>query len=201
MTSQILPQYFPWSPNYGENFRLLMEISKRWKTVDFPFKMKIAKTFCEAQPTSRVKEFISSPTRQKFPKSLEQKFSYGDIQEYIDSCFQLLRECSVWKSRNAAVQMFFLRSTGNMYTRNFVEWVRFLAVCSSIFFTIMSELRFVKWARFFEQNCLVKWMIFFATFCWLWEFLPGNLKFKDKLQIWDFASFFLWSKFRSSELF
>ena len=79
--------------------------------------MKIAKTFCQAQPTSRVKEFISSLTRQKFPKSLEQKFSYGDIQEYRDICFQLLRECSFWKSRNGAVQMLFLRSTGNMYTR------------------------------------------------------------------------------------
>ena len=41
-----------------------------------------------------------------------------------------------------------------------------------------SELRFVKWVRFFERNCIVKWVIFFASFCWLWDFLLENLKLK-----------------------
>ena len=32
--------------------------------------------------------------------------------------------------------------------------------------------------KFFEQNCIVKWAIFFPSFCWLWDFLLENLKLK-----------------------
>ena len=41
-----------------------------------------------------------------------------------------------------------------------------------------SEMRFIKWVRFFERNCIVKWVIFFGSFCWLWDFLLKNLKLK-----------------------
>ena len=41
-----------------------------------------------------------------------------------------------------------------------------------------SELRFVKWMRFFGRNCIVKWVIFFASFCWLCDFLLENMKIK-----------------------
>ena len=73
------------------------------------------------------------------------------------------------------------------------------------------------------SNCIVKWMIFFVSFCWHWDFLLENLKIKKKhwwcplepvdeykkrcmpeiifskkeLQIiWDFESFIFWLKFR-----
>ena len=45
-------------------------------------------------------------------------------------------------------------------------------------FSMSNELRLVKWMRFFERNCIVKWVIFFASFCWLWDFLLENLKIK-----------------------
>ena len=32
--------------------------------------------------------------------------------------------------------------------------------------------------RFFEWNYIVKWVIFFGSFCWLWHFLLNNLKWK-----------------------
>ena len=41
-----------------------------------------------------------------------------------------------------------------------------------------SELRFVKWVTLFERNCIVKCVIFFANFCWLWDFPLENLKIK-----------------------
>ena len=41
-----------------------------------------------------------------------------------------------------------------------------------------SESRFAKWVRFFERNCIVKCVIFFTSFCWLWDFLLQNLKLK-----------------------
>ena len=44
-----------------------------------------------------------------------------------------------------------------------------------------SELRFVKWVTLFERNCIVKCVIIFANFCWLWDFLLENLKIKKKL--------------------
>ena len=41
-----------------------------------------------------------------------------------------------------------------------------------------SQLRFVKCVRFLERNCIVKWVIFFFSFCWLWDFLLEDLKIK-----------------------
>ena len=41
-------------------------------------------------------------------------------------------------------------------------------------------MRFIKWVRFFERNCIVKWVIFLGSFCWLWDFLLKNLKLKKK---------------------
>ena len=61
---------------------------------------------------------------------------------------------------------------------------------------MLSELRFLKSVRFFEQNCFVKLVIFFASFRWPWHFLPENLKLIDKLQKRCFKSFIFWSKFR-----
>ena len=93
--------------------------------------------------------------------------------------------------------------------------------CGSILFLMSSELRLIKWVRYIEQNCIVKWVIFFARFWWLWDFLLKNLKLKKSLmistgtcgqiwkrcmleiifskkefQMWDFESFIFWSKFR-----
>ena len=38
-----------------------------------------------------------------------------------------------------------------------------------------------NWVRFFEGNCIVKWVIFFSSFCWLCNFLQENLKIEKKL--------------------
>ena len=58
-------------------------------------KMKNCKTFYEAQTASCLKEIIQpppdsqpTPIRQNLTTSLEEKFSYGDIQKYTDICFQ-----------------------------------------------------------------------------------------------------------------
>ena len=45
---------------------------------------------------------------------------------------------------------------------------RFFLCCGSILF---SMLRFVKCVRFSQRNCIVKWVIFFASCCWFWNFL------------------------------
>ena len=43
-----------------------------------------------------------------------------------------------------------------------------------IFFIMLSELNFTKSVRFIERNCIVKWMILFASFCWFGDFLQGQ---------------------------
>ena len=47
----------------------------------------------------------------------------------------------------------------------------------SLFFIMLSNLRFVKWVRFLEQNCIVKWVTLSASFCWLWHFGFANMMF------------------------
>ena len=85
--------FYPWSLNCLENFSvsvLLMEVSKGWKILEFSkisIKMKDFKIFYKGQSASWLKEFIQSPTSWKLPTSLEQIFSYGDMQEYTDICF------------------------------------------------------------------------------------------------------------------
>ena len=88
-----------------------------------------------------------------------------------------------WCSTN----VFFLTATRIMFVGKFIKWVRLC--CGSIFLECG-----VSWG--FERNCIVKWVIFSVSFCWLWDFLLENLKLKDKLQIWGFESFIFWSKFR-----
>ena len=96
----------------------------------------------------------------------------------------------------------------------------FWLCCGSILFSMSNELRFVNWVRLFERKCIVKWVIFFASLCWLWDFQLENLKLKKnsddfhsnmwtniqscmavvifskkKFQIWNFESFIFWHKF------
>ena len=101
---------------------------------------------------------------------------YRNIQTFA---FKVLQEYSSLASRNDATQMFFLTPNRNMFAGIFVKSERFLTMLREhIIFN-------VKWVEvrkmsevFLERNCIVKWVIFFAGFCWLWDFLLENLKIK-----------------------
>ena len=54
-------------------------------------------------------------------------------------------------------------------------WLRW----NSILFSMSSELKFVKWVMIFKRNCVVKWMIFSASFCWSSDFLLENVELKN----------------------
>ena len=58
------------------------------------------------------------------------------------------------------------------------RFLGFWLCCRSISFLMSSELRFVKWVRFLERNCIIKCVTVFASFCWLWDFVLENLKLK-----------------------
>ena len=54
-------------------------------------------------------------------------------------------------------------------------WLRW----NSILFSMSSELKFVKWVMIFKRNCVVKWVIFSASFCWSSDFLLENVELKN----------------------
>ena len=147
-------------------------------------KMKNCRTFYEAQTASRpsgnhsaspnqIKCYYVSGTRIFLQRCTE---IYRYIEKY--TAFKVLQECSSWASRNDTVQMFFWHQTEKCWPENLSSekglWLR----CESILFSVSSELRFLRWVRFFERNCVVKRVIFLASFCWLWGFLLENQKNK-----------------------
>ena len=94
----------PFNPNSLENFRvwmLLMKALKCLKILEFPKisnNMKKSQIIYEAKTASRLKEIIQPPlTKWKHSTSLEQKISYGDIQEYIDICYWKCFENAVYE--------------------------------------------------------------------------------------------------------
>ena len=67
-----------------------------------------------------------------------------------------------------------------MFARKLVKWEIFLLRFGSTLFSMSSQLRFAPWLRFFEQNFIVKWVIFFDRFCWFWDSLPLYYKIWNK---------------------
>ena len=133
-----LARILPWKSKLSGKFQRFSaidgELLKCWKRVEFPkisIKMKNCKTFCEAQTASRLMEIVQpptkpNPTQKNLTTSLEQKFSYGDIQKYMDICFQRASRIEFlsvkkWCSAN------FLTRNRNTFFRKFVKSGRFLA--------------------------------------------------------------------------
>ena len=85
---------------------------------------------------------------------------YRNIQTFA---FQVIWEYSSWACRNGAVQMVFVTPTKSMLAGKFLKVGKVFGCVTGVFIMI-SELRFVKWVRFFEWNCIVKQLIFFASF-------------------------------------
>ena len=76
---------------------------------------------------------------------------------------------------------FFWHQTERCLLENLESQKGFWLCCGSISFSMSSELRFRRSVRLFERNCIVKWVIFFASFCWFWDFLLEYLKIKKQL--------------------
>ena len=55
-------------------------------------------------------------------------------------------------------------------------------ICESILSSMSLRLRlsFIKWMGFVERSYIMKWVILFTSFCWLWDFLLENVKFLKK---------------------
>ena len=86
---------------------------------------------------------------------------------------------------------FLLTPTRNMYPGKFVKWVTFLVVLLEYIFYNFQSIKVLKMSEVFWAKPIVKWVIFFANFCWIWDFLLEKLKLIDKLPIWGFESYLL----------
>ena len=71
-----------------------------------------------------------------------------------------------------------LKPNRKMFSGKFVKSERVLDALRE---HIVRELRFVKRVRFFERDCIIKWVTFFASFCWLWDFLLEDLTKKKNV--------------------
>ena len=87
----------------------------------------------------------------------------------------MLQECNYWESRKGAVQIFFLTRNINMSAGKFVKSERLLTV---LWEGIIFNFKWIEVRKIVEGNCIVKCVIFFASFCWLWDSLLENLKLR-----------------------
>ena len=174
--------------NCLENFSVLMlqvELWKCWNKFNFQrfqLKWKIVKNFPTPKQQATLRKLFSqpfpnpTPSRQYLTTSLEEKFSYGNIQKYIGICFQSASRMRSWTSRNYALQMFFLKPNRNMLAGKFVKSERLLAVLQE---NIISNIKWVEVCKTSEVSwakLYCKMSDLLASFCWLWDFLVENLK-------------------------
>ena len=150
----------------------------------YQLKRKIVKYFARSKQRAALRKLFSLP--HPTPHQIKPYYVFGIkifLRRYIEIYRHLLSICfknTVLGRQEMVLNKYFSDTKQKHVCWKFVKSENFWPRCGSILFSMSSELRFVKWVRFFEQNCIVKCVIFFASFCWLWDFLMENLKLKKK---------------------
>ena len=142
--------------------------------------MKNCKSFCEAQKVSCLKNYSASP--QPIPQQKKSYYVSGTnifIRGYIEIYGYLLSKCFknavLGHHERVQCKYFFLAPNRNMFAGKFVNSESLLTVFRE---HIIFNVKWVEVRMFFERTCIVKCVIFFVSFCWLWDFLLENLKLK-----------------------
>ena len=139
-------------------------------------KWKIPKHFARPKQRCALRKLFSLP----HPTSHQITPYYLNFLKEL--CRQLLSNCFknavLRRQEMAQCKYFFWHQTETCLLENLESQKGFWLRCGSILFSMSSELKFIKWMRFFERNCIVKCLIFFVSFCWFRDFLLENLKLK-----------------------
>ena len=142
--------------------------------------MKNCKSSCEAQKVSCLKNYSASP--QPIPQQIKSYYVSGTnifIRGYIEIYGYLLSKCFknavLGHHERVQCKYFFLAPNRNMFAGKFVNSESLLTVFRE---HIIFNVKWVEVRMFFERTCIVKCVIFFVSFCWLWDFLLENLKLK-----------------------
>ena len=147
--------------------------------------MKKCITFYEAQTAVRLKKItqphLTHPPYHQILLLLWNKNFHTEIYRHLPSkCFKNC--CSSWASRNGTAPFLqFFSDTKQKHVCCKICKVKkgFGYVVGAYYFQWgWLRFRFIKWMRFFDRNCIVKWVTFFASFCWFWDFLLEHLKLR-----------------------
>ena len=133
-------------------------------------------TFMRSNKRATLRKLFSLPSTHSWPDKISIRLWNKNFLTEIYKCY---------------MQMFYLTTYRNTFAGKFVKSENFLVVLRE--HIIFNELRFVKWVRFFQPNCTVKWVIIFASFCWLWDFLLENLKSKKNS---DYVRWNVWTNIK-----
>ena len=149
-------------------------------------KSKIVKHFTRSKQQATLKKLCSlprpTPTIKKLVPSLEEKFSDGDIQKYTDiyACFQSASRMQFWGVKKWCSANLFSDTKQKRFCWEICK-VRKVFGCvlrEHILFSVKwVEIR--KMSEVFWAKLYCKMIHFFASFCWLWDFLLENLKLKE----------------------
>ena len=149
---------------------LQMEISKCWKIVEFQkisIKIKIVKHFRRPKQRAVLRRlFRLLPTYYQIKYYVFAKKVFLWI--YTQTWRHLLS--TYFKNEDLACQemvqckCFFWSQTETCLLEILHSQKSFWLSCGSILFSISIELRFLKWMRFSERTCVVKWVTSFAIF-------------------------------------
>ena len=133
--------------------------------------MKNCKRFYKAQAASLLRRLFSlSPHR---PRHQMKSYYVFRTKIFWRICTEISRHL-LWKCFKKAVfgpeeimqcAYFFLTPNRNVLAGKLVNSERLWLCSGSMLLSMPSELRLVKWVRLFGQNCIVKWVIVFASFC------------------------------------
>ena len=143
-----------------------------WISKKFKLKWTVLKHF--KQWTALRKLFSplpppSPPAVESFLRHWNKNFLTEIYSNIKTLAFNYFENAVLWVLEMVQRKCFFWYQPKTCLLENWLSERGFLLCCGSIFFALLNEMRFVKWVRFFEQNCIVKWVIFIASFCWLWD--------------------------------
>ena len=147
----------------------------------------ISETKQRSKQRAALKKLFSVPPDKSFLRLWNKIFLTGTYRNIQTFTFQLLRECSSWEARNGVVQMFFSDINEKHVCWKICKMSEASGSAAGLhFLKCWVSWGFVICVWFFEQTCIVEWVIFCASFYWLWDFLLENLELKEKLQVWNF---------------
>ena len=148
-----------------------MEVSKCWKIGKLPkilVKMKKFKTFYEAQKQLDTLTNLFSLLHIKASYVSGTKI-FWQSQAYRNLLSKCFKNKVLGRLEMVKCKCFPLTPTRDMFAGKSVKWVTFLVVLLESIFYNSEWVEVLKMSEVFQAKLIVKWVILFANFSWLFE--------------------------------
>ena len=103
-------------------------------------------------------------------------FIRGCLEIYRHLLSKCFKNAIIGRQERVQCKYFFWHQTETCLLENLRSQKDFWLLREDIIFNV----KWVEVCKIVERNCIVKCVIFFANFCWLWDFLLENLKLRKK---------------------